>query len=480
MSNISHSLILEGKLDKYLNEEEKTKLLNIIDGIKRNYLYKSDFHGLHHSEKVLLFAYLLGRHEGLSVDELEILMDAAIYHDVGRMNEAEEELHGFITTRKLDEILGTKPLYKDNENMEILKAICDSHSVPDSRMKLIFGNYDISEEKKELFFKLARLLKDADALDRTRFRKTSTAALKEEFLRFDYSKSLVELSHNINDYYRMFICDEHFEEYSRSNVGELTTCLHGIGFNFSALDGILDIGILSEYAKKKFNLKACRNFNGNNGDLWISVCQGEGEAKKLFVDNGIYFECLVPRLIKGEKVVSVARSKGLPIDSGRYQDERFAFHQIPLDHILSVNVNPEILNMNINLLNYLNGSSNYEALENNINAYLYYLRIKFGYFPNIDNIVVLKQEFLNAVLVYEKLDIDTQKKEQQNFFKKTDLIKSKINHEIANMIQEVFSKALGKENVTVLDVVTYIINSKNINYTYSNGKFTLNTREKKI
>ena len=101
-------------------------------------------------------------------------------------------------------------------------------------------------------------------------------------------------------------------------------------------------------------------------------------------------------------------------------------------------------------------------------------------FPNIDNIVVLKQEFLNAVLVYEKLDIDTQKKEQQNFFKKTDLIKSKINHEIANMIQEVFSKALGKENVTVLDVVTYIINSKNINYTYSNGKFTLNTREKKI
>lgn len=480
MSNVLRDLILEGKLDLYLSEQEKEKLIQKLNGIKKNYLYKSDFHGLHHSEKVFLFSYLLGRHEGLTEEELEILTDAALYHDVGRRDESEDEIHGYTATLRLPEIVRGKTLYQNEENLEILKAICDVHSVRDSRMEQVLSNYEISEGKKEILLKLAKLLKDADAIDRTRFRKTSVAALKTCFLRFDYSRELVSLAYKVNDYYREQICERNFETYSKANVGELTLCLHGIGFNFAALDGILDYGILSEYAKKKKGVNASRNFKGNNGEMWISVCQGAGEAKKLFVDNGIYFECLAPHLIKGEKVSSVATSKGLPIDSGRYSDERFAFFEIPLENILSININPELLDKDVSELYYLNSSSNYETLENNINYYLNYLRIKLDYFPDISVIEKLKVEFRNAILEYERLDNDSQKKEQSNFLNETDQIKLKINAEIAKMFKEAFSKKFGKENVTVFDVVTDIINAKKIDYTYQDGTFKFGSREKKI
>ena len=478
MSNVLNELIQEGKLDLYLTEFEKKEIIAKISAIKKEFLYKSDFHGLHHSEKVFLFAYLIGKHEGLNHDELEILLDAALYHDIGRADDTEEQFHGYASTLKIDKVLGSKELYKNIENLEILKAMCDAHSVPDSKMELILGNYEISEEKKDIVFKLARLLKDADALDRARFQKTSKAALQTHFLRFDYSKELISLAYNVNNYYRDKICERNFKKYSQLNTGKQETCLHGIGFNFSALSGILKYGILSEYAKSKKNISTCRNFKGNNSEMWISVCVGEGEAKKQFVDNGIYFECTASNLIKGEKEVSEALSRGLPIDSKRYSDEYFAFYEI--QNINSININPELLNKDISTLDYLNGSLNYETLVNNIDIYIRYLRLELDYFPDITKIEDLKIQMINTVLNYEGLEVDSQKRNQQNFFNQIENIKAKINEEIAIMLKKAFRKKLNKENISVFDAITYILNNLNIDYEFNNGKFILNSREKKI
>ena len=475
-----HDLILEGKLDLYLNEEQKESLLKVVDSLKKDILYKSDFHGLHHSEKDLLFGYLLGIHEGLSLEELEILTDASMYHDIGRMNDYEDEFHGYASALKLEELFGSKPVYQNKENLEILKAMCDAHSIDDSRMERILSNYEISPEKKETALKLAKLLKDADSLDRTRFRKTSKAALKEHFLRFNYSRELIPLAYQVNEYYRDKICENYCSSYARENTGELLHCYHGIGFNFPTLDSILDNGILSEYAKKKKGINSARNFQGNNGAMWIALSCGEGEAKKLFVDKGISFECLAPHLIKGEKDASYAKSKELPVDSRRYRDERFAFYEIPVENIISIRINPELLDLDISTLNYLMGSTHYETLENNINVYLNYLITKFDYSPNTDLIDKLKNDLKNKIVAYEKLDYNNQIKEQERFLFETDEIKLKINAEIARMIKEAFSNKLGKTNITVFDVITYILNSKKIDYDFSYGKFNLRNREKKI
>ena len=477
MLSILNEMILEHKLDEYLSDEDKKRISSILFSIRTEYLYKSEFHGLHHSEKVLLFAYLLGKHEKLNNLEFEILLDAALYHDIGRETETEDTTHGYATALRINRVVGSKPIYQNPENLEILRAICDAHSVEDKRMQSILLDYNISEEKREMFFKLIRLLKDADALDRTRFQNLSHASLQTCFLRCDYSKELVSLAYDVNAYYRDKICERNFERLKASLPHEPTICLHGIGFNFPALDGILDYGILSDYAKKKKNLTRFRNFNGNNGEMWISVCVGSGEARKLFVDNGIYFECLSSHLVQGDANYSKARANCLPVDSDRYSDERFAFYEI--QDIISINVNPELLNKDISSLNYLNGSDNFETLFNNVNMYLRYLKEKLNFISNTTKIEKIKLAFQNIVVNFEKLSQGEQKRTQTTFFNQLDALKEEINQEIGMMFKQAFSKILGKENIQVVDAITYILNSKKIAYQFDCGRFLLNQSVKR-
>ena len=102
-------------------------VIKILDNIKPEYLYKSDFHGLYHSQKVCFFAYLIGKHENLSETEMKILLDAAIYHDMGRENDNEDNLHGYISARLIDQVVK----YDNPTDMYYLKAIVDAHSKPD-------------------------------------------------------------------------------------------------------------------------------------------------------------------------------------------------------------------------------------------------------------------------------------------------------------------------------------------------------------
>src|SRR5574344_2771586 len=75
---------------KDLSSEEIENLKQINNNIKKEQLYHFEYHGLHHSQKVMIFAYLIGKHENINNEDMKILIDAAIYHDIGRVNEFEE------------------------------------------------------------------------------------------------------------------------------------------------------------------------------------------------------------------------------------------------------------------------------------------------------------------------------------------------------------------------------------------------------
>ena len=104
MKNIMEQ-ILTGKLnnletylleiDKYLDEENKIELLKILKNIKINKLYHSQIHGLFHSEKVTLFAFLIAKHLNLNPVDFQIIMDAAMYHDIKRQNDLEDKKKAF-------------------------------------------------------------------------------------------------------------------------------------------------------------------------------------------------------------------------------------------------------------------------------------------------------------------------------------------------------------------------------------------------
>ena len=472
MKNILINLINNGIVDSYIDLENREKLIDIIKGIKEKYLYHSLFHGLHHSEKVLLFAYMLGINYDLSKIDMQILIDAAIYHDIGRFDETEDAFHGLNSARKIEKVVDSE-IYQDEQNLAILKAICDGHSRNDKYINLVADDYGITEENLNRYQLLYKILKDADALDRTRFMKTSTAVLNEKFLRFPFSKQLVEFANIINQNYRIKMSDIHYEQLKNfNNEHQCLTCYHGIGFNFFNLYSILKNGLLSNYAKLKKGIYNKRNFYGANNELWICVTTKDGKANKKFIKDFISLQLSVPRLQQGEKIKSKALSDGLPYDNGYYDDEAFAFYEVPVENIKSINISPKILNTSISELNYLSGSYNLDSLLSIINDYLNNIRM-LGYFPDINNFIEIFSLYKKEVLKYEGLNEYEQRSQQKLFFDTCDKYVEKLNSEVQKWMQQVFEKKFNKKNITVKEIVDDILNNLNIKYTFDNGTFIL-------
>lgn len=478
MENILNSLLESGLLNNYLGVDDLEILKKIVKGIQKKYLYSSNFHGLHHSEKVLLFAFIISKSLDLTEEEKEILIDAAIYHDCGRIDDNEDTIHGYSGAIKIDKIVGFKEIYKNNKNLNVLKALCDAHSISDKKFDQIVKDYEI--ENIMSFRKLFNVLKDADALDRTRFRKTANCALKTAFLRLPYSKDLVEFAYKVNEYYRDFISEYHMDYFKKEALksNDYFEVYHGIGFNFFALISILDHGILSGYAKKKKGVFSGRNFYGNNNDLWISVSLGNGEAKEKFIDTGISFRASTSYLKNGELKKSVALSNGLPINSGLYADEAFVFYEIPASNLQEIIVPVDLLNRNIKDLTYLKGSNNYDSLVNNIDFYLHSLRVRFKYFPDITRLETLKKNYLENVEFFEKKDVFYQKQNCESFFLKCDQIVNSINIELAFLINDCLKLYFKQDELTLLEIIESILNSRDILYSYSNGVFKFKSKIK--
>lgn len=472
MKKILYNLIEQGLIDSYLDNEQKEDLKQKIRNIKEQYLYKSLIHGLHHSEKVLMFSYIISTDYDLSDSDRQILFDAAVYHDIGRISDVEETFHGLNSARKIDEVVDS-PIYNEPQNLNILKAICDGHATDDKLIRITADNYEVNENNLSRYYLLYNILKDADALDRTRFMKTSLAVLNEKYLRLDFSKQLVEFANKTNQLYRNKISEINYEKFKNFNNNEATiTCFHGIGFNFFNLESILMHGLLSNYAKLQKGIFNKRNFYGNNSELWISVTNRKGKATKAFIDNYISLELVVPRLSLGEKNKSRSFELGLPYNSGQYDDEAFAFYEIPVSNIKKININPEILNTSISELNYINGSLNVDVITDLVNDYLNKIRL-LGFFPDIKNVIEILSCYRKEVLDYEKLNNFDQRIHQSRFFATCEDYLKKINSEIQIWMQQLYQKKFSKETVTVNDVILDILSELNIDYEFSDGSFVL-------
>ena len=201
--------------DIYSIEEVKQYSVDtIMQNLKENRiideygLYKNTFltedtnlkaHDKIHSQRVLLLSLTLSELLHLSHSDRAILANVAIYHDSGRINDNEDNLHGkrslelyesndstafsvrckgvsFIENYKLD------PLMK--EDLSIFKWIVEYHCLPDEVGLKALKFTQI--KNKERARKLYKTFKDADSLDRVRF-----SGLDVNYLRTPESKKLI-------------------------------------------------------------------------------------------------------------------------------------------------------------------------------------------------------------------------------------------------------------------------------------------------
>lgn len=138
-------------------------------------------HGEKHSCRVTLLAnalYAMNAECQCSLSDEEIyrdykrVMDAAIYHDIGRTHGFDDADHG----KKSYQIYR-----KENGDSPVVRFLIENHCISDEEARVNLEK-SFPEKDWERTFELLGILKDADALDRVRFGHGSKDFLNVDFL----------------------------------------------------------------------------------------------------------------------------------------------------------------------------------------------------------------------------------------------------------------------------------------------------------
>lgn len=164
-----------------------------IKELKTECLYKSHIHGIAHIERVLLFGGLIAMENGCDEADTVLLLTACSYHDIGRIDDSKDDEHGSRSSSMLSDVIMLPP-----EDMRIVQAAIHAHSPNDEHMAQIIASYGVNDSDRAFY--IAKMLKDADALDRVR-----VDDLNIEYLRFDASKKYKDFAQSLYDYYKYYL-----------------------------------------------------------------------------------------------------------------------------------------------------------------------------------------------------------------------------------------------------------------------------------
>ncbi len=145
-------------------------------------LYESYLHGVGHIIRTLCHGAMGAMEEGCSEADTCLLLDACAYHDVGRINDQEDTEHGRRSARRLKALTG-----RTGEELAELCAAVDVHARDDALLPQMLELYRVQDRVRGTL--LAKLLKDADGLDRVRIWD-----LNPDYLRFPHSKTRVNFA----------------------------------------------------------------------------------------------------------------------------------------------------------------------------------------------------------------------------------------------------------------------------------------------
>ena len=208
--------VTQTEVKEMLTPELKQKLIANISDLYTQSIYDSfGIHSTKHIEDVMTFSVLIGSSLGLDDNTLQLLLESAKYHDSGRVTDndtkdiyytsgAKGDVHGRKGAENALELLKGK--YSEQE-LAIIATAIEYHALTgdnESALEEMCDRYGVDKNNQEIMDKLTSIafcLKDADALDRTRFLGTTRSFIRPEFLRYDISKSLIKVSSQINERY---------------------------------------------------------------------------------------------------------------------------------------------------------------------------------------------------------------------------------------------------------------------------------------
>lgn len=161
-------------------------------------------HGQRHIVDVVLFSFLIGGNY-LNYNDLYLLLISAKYHDIGRTEEgniehakasaeiAFQQLNPFLSKGDLSIIITAIEFHEVSRYLENADIVFQ---------EIATKNGVMAKEIKRARI-ISEILKDADALDRTRF--VNRARLNSKYLLFNFSKRFIKFSAELQEKYA---CDD--------------------------------------------------------------------------------------------------------------------------------------------------------------------------------------------------------------------------------------------------------------------------------
>lgn len=143
-------------------------------------------HGKDHPLRVLMLVTFIVDELALGAESLETVYKAAAFHDAGRVNGQMDPVHGELGAKWYRQHCG------EDQKVEFLIKY---HSLDDEEAMQDLAKMDFAAQEKDELLLLYQILKDADALDRVRFKYYGHGALDEKFLRLKISKKLVSVAY---------------------------------------------------------------------------------------------------------------------------------------------------------------------------------------------------------------------------------------------------------------------------------------------
>lgn len=204
-SDIATALTDSGLSSSIVMYENELKEENVNGRLK--------VHGQRHIKNVLLYSSLIGQTVVQDKHDLELIMLSAKYHDIGRKTDVHEE-HAEASAKIAIEKLKEKC---SPDDLSIISTIIEFHetsrNIPnvDEIFIEIAKKNGVPNEQISKVRQMAEVLKDADALDRTRF--INKARLNPDYLQYGISKQLIRFASSLQETYAIhdlkeFRCDE--------------------------------------------------------------------------------------------------------------------------------------------------------------------------------------------------------------------------------------------------------------------------------
>jgi len=166
---------------RYIEKYFPLRLVRRVFSLYEKFGRGSDCHDAMHSCRVALHASALftmyelksWSFSGSAIfSAFADVVDAAVYHDIGRNTDGEDDTHGERSYLIYKKVVG--------EN-RVVKFLIENHCKDDETAKSILESTFKNKKKRQQVWGLYTVMKDADALDRVRFRRISS-----DYIRFKY------------------------------------------------------------------------------------------------------------------------------------------------------------------------------------------------------------------------------------------------------------------------------------------------------